>query len=70
MRRHPGFLHTSNQNQRAHTHITYTVLALANAAKADAETKSDDMSSAFQDGDMNIDDFVKQVRVCRNASRM
>ena len=37
------------------------VLALVNSAKLDAESKSDDMSSAFQDGDIAIDNFVKQV---------
>mmetsp|Transcript_6474 Transcript_6474/g.12407 ORF Transcript_6474/g.12407 Transcript_6474/m.12407 type:complete len:232 (-) Transcript_6474:46-741(-) len=36
------------------------VLALVNSAKLDAESKSDDMSSAFQDGDIAIDNFVKQ----------
>ncbi|GMI15798.1 hypothetical protein TrVE_jg4353 [Triparma verrucosa] len=35
------------------------VLDLVSSAKMDAEEKSDDLSSSFQDGDLKIGDFVK-----------
>ena len=41
------------------------VLDLVTSAKMDAEEKSDDLSSSFQDGDLKIGDFTKNYMEMR-----